>query len=85
MTYHSIKDDSYFIERLQQLATEHPREGFWKCHFRIRNSGEVINHKRLHRLYQQLNLPLRRKHKTFSCPGKRTFSSTYPFHPYLEH
>jgi putative transposase len=63
MTYQSIKDDGYIIARLQQLATEHPREGFWKCHFRIRNSGEVINHKRLHRVYQQLNLPLRRKHK----------------------
>ncbi|PKP53284.1 MAG: hypothetical protein CVT92_05255 [Bacteroidetes bacterium HGW-Bacteroidetes-1] len=63
MSYHSVKDDSYIIERLQQLAVEHPREGFWKCHYLIRNSGEVINHKSLHRVYQQLNLPLRRKHK----------------------
>lgn len=63
MSYQSVKDDSYIIGRLQQLAVEHPREGFWKCHYRIRNSGEVINHKRLHRVYQQLHLPLRRKHK----------------------
>jgi len=42
---------------------EHPREGFWKCHFRIRNSGEVFNHKRVHRVYKRLGLPLRRKNK----------------------
>jgi len=63
MVYQSVKDDSYIIERLQQLAKDHPREGFWKCHYRIRNTGEVINHKRLHRVYQQLKLPLRRKCK----------------------
>lgn len=63
MAYQSIKDDSFIIDKLQQLAVEHPREGFWKCHYRLRNLGEVINHKRLHRVYQQLDLPLRRKHK----------------------
>lgn len=51
------------MEKLQQLAAEHPREGFWKCHYRIRNSGDIVNHKRLHRVYQQMGLPLRRKHK----------------------
>ena len=51
------------MERLQQLAADHPREGFWKCHYRIRNGGEVVNHKRLYRVYQQMGLPLRRKHK----------------------
>lgn len=61
--YLSIKDDSTLIERLRNLAIEHPREGFWKCHYRIRNSGEKINHKRVYRVYKQLGLPLRRKHK----------------------
>lgn len=61
--YQSTKDDSALIERLRNLAIEHPREGFWKCHYRIRNSGEKINHKRVHRVYKQLGLPLRRKHK----------------------
>jgi len=51
------------MERLQHLAADHPREGFWKCHYRIRNSGDIVNHKRLHRVYQQMGLPLRRKHK----------------------
>lgn len=49
--------------QLNQLAKDHPREGFWKCFFRIRNKGEVINHKRLHRVYKAMGLPLRRKVK----------------------
>jgi putative transposase len=63
MRYRSIKDDTYLMEKLQHLAADHPREGFWKCHFRIRNGGDIVNHKRLHRIYQQMGLPLRRKHK----------------------
>lgn len=63
MTYLSVKDDVMLMERLQKLAVDHPREGFWKCHFRIRNSGEIINHKRVHRVYKMLGLPMRRKHK----------------------
>ncbi len=45
------------------LAKENPVEGFWKCYYRIRNTGTVINHKRLHRVYKQMNLPIRRKVK----------------------
>jgi putative transposase len=63
MSYLSVKDDESLMEKLRRLSAEHPREGFWKCHFRIRNSGEIINHKRVHRVYKQLGLPLRRKHK----------------------
>lgn len=63
INYLSIKDDNSLMERLQRLAVEHPREGFWKCHFRIRNSGEIVNHKRVHRVYKELGLSLRRKHK----------------------
>jgi putative transposase len=51
------------IVQLQQLALQHPLEGFWKCYGRIRNKGTIINHKRLHRVYQQIGMPLRRKIK----------------------
>lgn len=61
--YKSIKDDSRVQELLLQLSQNHPREGFWKSHYRIRNSGERINHKRVHRVYKQLGLSLRRKCK----------------------
>jgi len=63
MAYQSIKDDTYIIDRLHKLTRDHPTEGFWKYNYRLRNAGETINHKRLHRVYQQLNLPLRRKCK----------------------
>lgn len=61
--YCSKKDDSTLVEKLQKLVVEHPREGFWKCYGRIRNEGVKVNHKRLHRVYSKLGLPLRRKHK----------------------
>lgn len=51
------------IEQLTQLSQDHPREGFWKCYNRMRNKGDTVNHKRLHRVYKEIGLPLRRKAK----------------------
>jgi putative transposase len=51
------------MERLQHLAIQNPQEGFWKCYGRMRNQGDLVNHKRLHRVYKQMKLPLRRKVK----------------------
>lgn len=45
------------------MAQDFPREGFWKSYYRLRNDGEMVNHKRLHRVYKKLGLPLRRKVK----------------------
>jgi putative transposase len=61
--YQSIKDDSVLYEKLMELSEQHPREGFWKSYFRLRNQGEKVNHKRLHRIYKKAGLPLRRKRK----------------------
>ena len=58
-----MKDDSTLIGELQELAVNNPQEGFWKCYGRIRNQGKVVNHKRLHRVYKQIGMPLRRKVK----------------------
>lgn len=51
------------MEQLEKLAKQNPVEGFWKCYYRLRNQGNIINHKRLHRVYKQMRLPLRRKAK----------------------
>ena len=61
--YRSLKDDSTVIMELEQLTQSHPREGFWKYYYRLRNRGKKINHKRLHRVYKEMKLPLRRKVK----------------------
>lgn len=61
--YKSKKNDNYILEKLNKLAVEHPREGFWKGYYRLRNAGDKINHKRLPRVYKQIGLPLRRKVK----------------------
>lgn len=63
LQYRSVKDDSTIIRHLEKLAGDQPIEGFWKYYYRLRNQGVVINHKRLHRIYKDLKLPLRRKVK----------------------
>lgn len=63
LRYKSIRNDNSLIDALQELAVKNPKEGFWKCYGRIRNQGEVVNHKRLHRVYKQIGMPLRRKVK----------------------
>lgn len=61
--YKSIKDDKVLEQALEKLCEAHPREGFWKSYYRLRNGGNIVNHKRLHRVYKNLGLPLRRKAK----------------------
>lgn len=57
------RDDVELTEQLRAQSVAYPREGFWKGYFRLRNSGYVVNHKRLHRVYKDMGLPLRRKSK----------------------
>jgi len=57
------KDDSKIEQALQKKAVEHSEEGFWKAYKRLRNEGKPWNHKRMHRVYVDLGLPLRRKVK----------------------
>lgn len=63
MHYQSVKNDEVITEYLQKLSQQQPVEGFWKYYHRIRNSGIVVNHKRLHRVYKEMKLPFRRKVK----------------------
>jgi len=57
------KDDRELEEALLTKAKEHSEEGFWNAYHRLRNEGKTWNHKRLHRVYVALKLPLRRKVK----------------------
>lgn len=51
------------MEQLHKLVKDHPEEGMWMCYYRLRNSGNKVNHKRVHRIYKQMGLSLRRKVK----------------------
>jgi len=51
------------INQLSAVANKNPDEGFWKYFRRIRNTGTVVNHKRLLRVYRQMKLTHRKKIK----------------------
>jgi putative transposase len=61
--YESQKEDGEVEQALLEKAEKHPREGFWKAYHRLRNEGRSWNHKRVHRVYVNMGLPLRRKAK----------------------
>lgn len=58
-----LKDGKAIEDALQQKAKDHSEEGFWKAYDRLREEGKPWNHKRVHRVYVALGLPLRRKAK----------------------
>lgn len=53
--------DDGLRERLVALARERPRFGYRRLHVLLERAGEVINHKRVHRIYREAGLALRRK------------------------
>jgi putative transposase len=57
------KEDKQIISLLGELVDKHPSIGFWKCYHRIRRRGYKWNHKRIYRVYTQMNLNIRRRAK----------------------
>jgi putative transposase len=57
------KEDQQIINALNQLAEERPRWGFWMMYHYLRQNGQNWNHKRVHRIYINLGMNLRRKYK----------------------
>lgn len=56
-------EDERISGLLGELATTHPRWGFWMMHHHLRLNGYRWNHKRVYRIYTAMKLNLRRKHK----------------------
>ena len=69
------REDSLVITTLLELAERYPRYGFAKYFAVLRRDGYTWNHKRVYRIYRQLQLNMRRKGKTApaqpsSCPSE---------------
>src|SRR6202158_4575465 len=59
--YQSRRSDESLRTRLVELAREKPRFGYRRLHVLLGRSGEQVNHKRVHRIYREAGLMIRRK------------------------
>src|SRR5713226_933923 len=59
--YRTIRCDGELRARLVELAREKPRFGYRRLQVLLRRTGERVNHKRVHRVYREAGLMLRRK------------------------
>lgn len=62
-------EDQPIQDMLSGLAESHRRWGFWKMYRFIRGQARQWNHKRVYRIYTEMNLNLRRKAKK-RLPGR---------------
>lgn len=62
--YRSRPDqDGEVRDKLSELAELHSRWGFWMMHHHLRLMKHSWNHKKVYRIYTEMKLNLRRKHK----------------------
>src|ERR1700759_761425 len=59
--YQSKRTDEPLRSQLVELAREKPRFGYRRLQVLLARRGEQVNHKRLHRVYREAGLSLRRK------------------------
>ncbi len=59
--YRSRHTDEPLRTKLVELAREKPRFGYRRLHVLLGRSGEYVNHKRVHRVYRDAGLMIRRK------------------------
>lgn len=55
------KPDTELRQRLKELAAQLPRYGYKRLCRRLRKSGEIVNHKKIHRLYREEGLTVRKR------------------------
>ena len=59
--YATKRSDEELRRRLVELAREKPRFGYRRLQVLLERNGERVNHKRVHRVYREAGLALRRK------------------------
>jgi len=55
--------DAPVVDAINAIITKRPRWGFWKCFKRLRKDGQPWNHKRVHRVYCDMKLNMKRRVK----------------------
>ena len=63
--YRTTRCDDELRTRLVELAREKPRFGYRRLHVLLLRAGEAVNHKRVHRVYREAGLSLRRKKRKY--------------------
>lgn len=61
--YQSMRNESEVIEKLFKLAKTYSSRGFDEYYYKIRREGLIWNRKGVLRVYRDMKLSLRRKHK----------------------
>jgi len=83
--YQVRSSDEDLREGLVELAREKPRFGYRRLHVLLRRSGELVNHKRVHRVYREAGLTLRRKKRKHcarqSAPLRQYTAANAPREP----
>jgi len=74
------RDDAALVKRLRELARERPRFGYRRLHALLRREGEVVNHKRIYRLYRAAGLavPQRKRKRVAARRGQPARIGTRP-------
>jgi transposase InsO family protein len=76
--YQPQRRDDDLRERLIELARKQSRYGYRRLHVLLARDGERVNHKRVHRIYREAGLVLRRK------PRKHCVRAAAPLGSYTE-
>nr|WP_244664598.1 IS3 family transposase [Xanthomonas phaseoli] len=61
--YQSQRTDDGLQQRLVELAGERRRFGYRRLHILVEREGYMVNHKRVHRLYREAGLAVRKRRK----------------------
>jgi putative transposase len=71
--YVTSKDDSALIKEIESIAYQYPFYGYRKILLELRKHGVAVNHKKCYRLYRNLLLPKKIRHRS-----RRNLPTTSP-------